>query len=417
MGYKRTDLGLMPENWDVKTMDSLTSLMTNGFVGTATNAYVNNDDGVIYIQGYNVEENGFNFRGIKRVSDKFHKKNTKSALKEGDLLTIQTGDIGVTTIVPIELVGANCHALIISRFNKNSADPKFYSQYFNFSKGRSQLKEIETGSTMKHLNVGDMKYLSVPFPPLSEQKTIATALSDIDRLLAGLSKLITKKRDIKQAAMQQLLTGETRLPGFGGKWIEKKLGDTAELKARIGWQGLTTAEYLSIGEYYLVTGTEFCNGYIDWRSCHFVEETRYKQDKYIQLKIHDVLVTKDGTIGKVALVSELPLPATLNSGVFVIRPIEHAFYPEFFYYLLCSRVFTKFLDQLSAGSTINHLYQKDFVGFKYKVPESIVEQTAIAKVLSDMDNEIAALEKRLKKTRLIKQGMMQELLTGRIRLV
>jgi type I restriction enzyme S subunit len=130
-----------------------------------------------------------------------------------------------------------------------------------------------------------------------------------------------------------------------------------------------------------------------------------------------VLVTKDGTIGKVALVHHLDKPATLNSGIFVIRPIGDAFQSEFFYYLLCSNLFTEFLDQLSAGSTINHLYQKDFVNFIYKTPKTLSEQTAIAGIFSDMDAEIAALEAKLAKSRGIKQGMMQELLSGRTRLI
>jgi type I restriction enzyme S subunit len=156
---------------------------------------------------------------------------------------------------------------------------------------------------------------------------------------------------------------------------------------------------------------------MDWSNCHYVDESRYKQDKNIQLREHDVLVTKDGTIGKVALVNHLDKPATLNSGVFVIRPIEGAFHPEFFYYLLCSNVFAEFLGQLSAGSTINHLYQKDFVNFIYKTPAIIAEQEAIATILSDMDAEIAALEEKLAKAHQLKQGMMHNLLTGKIRLV
>ena len=117
------------------------------------------------------------------------------------------------------------------------------------------------------------------------------------------------------------------------------------------------------------------------------------------------------------MVDHLDKPATLNSGVFVIRPIEGAFHPDFFYYLLCSNVFSEFLAQLSAGSTINHLYQKDFVTFKYKAPRTIEEQITIATIFSDMDAEIAALEAKLNKTRQIKQGMMHNLLTGRIRLI
>ena len=226
-GYKQTELGVIPEEWDVKSMDSLTSLMTNGFVGTATSAYVNGDDGVLYIQGYNVQENGFEFHGIKRVSRSFHARNQKSCLREGDLLTIQTGDIGVTTIVPPELVGANCHALVISRFVKRTSDPRFYRQYFNSERGRAKFKEIETGSTMKHLNVGDMKLLLLPSPPIEEQHAIAEALSDVDALLGALDRLIAKKRDLKQGTMQQLLTGQTRLPGFHGGWTVKRLRESA----------------------------------------------------------------------------------------------------------------------------------------------------------------------------------------------
>jgi type I restriction enzyme S subunit len=130
----------------------------------------------------------------------------------------------------------------------------------------------------------------------------------------------------------------------------------------------------------------------------------------------DVLLTKDGTIGKVGFVDSLPRPATLNSGVFVIRPKVQSYLPLFLYYILASGIFENFLAKLQAGSTISHLYQKDFVSFSFLAPE-IEEQTAIAAVLSDMDAEIAALETRRNKTRALKQGMMQELLTGRIRLV
>lgn len=199
-------------------------------------------------------------------------------------------------------------------------------------------------------------------------------------------------------------------------WEMKLLGNTAILKARIGWQGLTTSEYLESGDYYLVTGTEFKDGYIDWDNCHYVTESRYKQDKNIQLKENDILVTKDGTIGKVALINNLHKPATLNSGVFVIRPLNGAFHPVFFYYLLSSNLFKEFLAQLSAGSTINHLYQKDFVNFLYNTPPTLAEQEAIAEALGDADALIESLEQLISKKRQIKQGAMQELLIGKRRL-
>ncbi len=145
LGYKQTEVGVIPEEWGVETLRSITTLLTNGFVGKATDFYTESDDGVIYIQGYNVAENTFNLHGIKRVSWKFHAQHQKSCLEEGDLLTIQTGDIGVTTVVPYELVGTNCHALVISRLDKRFYVPQYYCQYFNSKHGRGAFKEIETG--------------------------------------------------------------------------------------------------------------------------------------------------------------------------------------------------------------------------------------------------------------------------------
>jgi type I restriction enzyme S subunit len=174
---------------------------------------------------------------------------------------------------------------------------------------------------------------------------------------------------------------------------------------------------LDSGHYALVTGTDFCDGKIDWDGCYFVEKERYDQDRYIQLQINDVLLTKDGTIGKAAFVDELPYPATLNSGVFVIRPKNGSYNPKFFFYILRSQIFVDFLNKLQAGSTISHLYQKDFVNFEFLAPATLDEQSAIATVLSDMDAEIAVLEQRRAKTKDLKQAMMQELLTGRTRLI
>jgi len=215
--------------------------------------------------------------------------------------------------------------------------------------------------------------------------------------------------------MQQLLTGNTRLPKFEGEWIEKNMANDSDLKARIGWQGLTTAEYLESGNYKLVTGTDFKDGKIDWSSCCYVKRERYEQDRNIQLQIGDLLLTKDGTIGKVAYVDQLPAPATLNSGIFVIRPINNSYNSLYFYYVLSSRIFTDFLKKLQAGSTINHLYQKDFLHFSFLTPQ-IPEQEAIARVLSDIDAEITALEVRLEKAQNLKQAAMQQLLTGKTRL-
>lgn len=210
--FKQTEIGIIPEDWKVLPMSDLTTMMTNGFVGTAKTHYTDSRNGVTYIQGFNVKANSFNFTGIKRVTLEFHKKNDKSKLRVGDLLTVQTGDVGLTTIVPKELEGSNCHALIISRFDFKKAYPWFYAQYFNSVAGRGRLVELETGTTMKHINVGELIHWQVPFPPtLSEQKAIADTLSDMDKEISQLEAKKEKYQAIKQGMMQELLTGKTRL--------------------------------------------------------------------------------------------------------------------------------------------------------------------------------------------------------------
>ncbi|MDE3740209.1 restriction endonuclease subunit S [Maribacter polysaccharolyticus] len=201
-----------------------------------------------------------------------------------------------------------------------------------------------------------------------------------------------------------------------GSWKEINLGKSATLKARIGWQGLTTAEYLSSGDYFLVTGTDFLNGFIDWNNCVHVEKERYDQDKYIQLQVDDILVTKDGTIGKVAIVDKIVKPTTLNSGVFVVRPFGKSFYSKYLFYILRSGHFADFLSKLTAGSTINHLYQKDFIHYTFPAPPTLKEQKLIADILTDSDILIQNLKNLISKKKAIKQGAMQELLTGKKRL-
>lgn len=126
----------------------------------------------------------------------------------------------------------------------------------------------------------------------------------------------------------------------------------------------------------MVTGTDFADGKVQWDSCHYVTRDRYDQDRNIQIQNDDILITKDGSLGKTALVQGLSKPATLNSGIFVIRPLQNAYDPVFVYHILSSFVFKDFLDKLSAGSTIIHLYQKDVGKFEFLLPPTIEEQKA-----------------------------------------
>lgn len=194
-------------------------------------------------------------------------------------------------------------------------------------------------------------------------------------------------------------------------WEIVNINDHSTLKARIGWQGLTTAEYLTEGDYYLITGTDIHCGHIQWDSCFFVDKTRYDQDKNIQLKENDILITKDGSIGKVGFINHIKQPATLNSGIFVIRPKSKAYLAKFLFYIFNSEYFDSFLNRLVAGSTINHLYQKDFVTFKFPLPK-IQEQNKIIIALSDIDRLIEEVTKLIDKKKAIKDGIMQKLFSA-----
>jgi type I restriction enzyme, S subunit len=412
-GYKQTDVGVIPVDWNTKLIGDLKPFVTSGSRGWAA---FYSERGSTFIRITNLSRsniyldlNDLRFVTLPRTDS----EAIRTQVQDGDVLISITADIGIIGYITSRIpkpAYINQHIALL-RFDPEITSPRFVSYFLATEKPQKLFRALTDSGAKAGMNLTTVQQVLLALPPTTiEQQAIAEALSDADALIEALEQLIAKKRQIKQGAMQGLL-----IPKDG--WEEKRLGNTAVLKARIGWQGLTTSEYLDSGNYYLVTGTDFIYGSVDWSNCHYVDESRYKQDKNIQLREHDVLLTKDGTIGKVAFINHLNKPATLNSGVFVIRPINNAFYPEFFYFLLSSNVFTEFLNQLSAGSTINHLYQKDFVNFRYKTPVTIAEQIAIAAILSDLDCEIAALEEKLSKTRQVKQGMMQELLTGRIRLV
>ncbi len=198
-------------------------------------------------------------------------------------------------------------------------------------------------------------------------------------------------------------------------WEVKNVSESCLIKARIGWQGLKKSEYMSSGDYLLITGTDFDNGQVNWKSCAYVSKARYEQDSNIKIRPQDILISKDGTIGKVAYLGMIPKAGTLNSGIFVIRANDRKIDQVFLSKIFMSFYFEEFLNRLVAGSTINHLYQKDFVKFCFPLPNS-EEQVAIAAALSDVDSLISALTKKIEKKKTIRQGLVQQLLTGKKRL-
>lgn len=415
-GSKETEIGLIPSDWEVKKIEPDVGIVKSGKrlpKGYSLSEVPNHHP---YIRVADMMMGRIDESDIKYVPEEIADVIEQYKIYENEVYISVAGTLGIVGKIPSKLNGAN----LTENANKIT-DIKCNQDYLMYwlmgDYIRRQIDSTQTIGAQPKLALERIRNFLVPLPSSIEQNAIAEALSDMDKLIDVLEKKIEKKRNIKYGVLQRLIVGEERLDGYTGNWISINMAKKSKLKARIGWQGLTTSEYLDSGYSYLVTGTDFEDGHINWDECHYVTADRYFQDPNIQLTNGDVLITKDGTIGKVALVDGLNKPATLNSGVFVVRPINNAYSARFLYYVLESRVFRDFLDMLSAGSTIVHLYQKDLVNFSFMAPATLDEQEAIASIIYDMDCEIRELEDKLHKYKKIKQGMMNDLLIGKIRLV
>ncbi len=175
------------------------------------------------------------------------------------------------------------------------------------------------------------------------------------------------------------------------EWKTKRIKFSTYVKGRVGWHGLNSSEFLDEGQYYLVTGTEFEDRNINWEKCYRISAERYFEDSFIHLEENDLLITKDGTIGKLAIVKNKPKFATLNSGVFVTRPKNKEYDTIFLYYFLKSKIFEDFIQYNKTGTTINHLYQETFENFEYCFPQSIQEQKSIINFLDYKTSQIDIL--------------------------
>lgn len=207
-----------------------------------------------------------------------------------------------------------------------------------------------------------------------------------------------------------MVTGykQTELGIIPNDWNVELLGNIASPKARIGWQNLRKDEFLDSGDFMLITGTDFENGKINYKICKYVSKERYLQDENIQVKNGDILITKDGTLGKVAFVQELHMPATLNAGVFVLTGLSNEVNNRFLYQYLCTEKLMKYAEKTSTGGTIQHLNQGVLVNFPIPIPP-LKEQKRIAQSLFDMDTLIAKSEQAIKKYRALKQTCLQHM--------
>ena len=409
-GYKPSPLGIIPEDWEVRTLGECTNLLTNGFVGVATPHYTEDPDGITYIQGFNVTVGGFNLKGIKKVTKSFHEKNSKSSLREGDLLTIQTGDIGLTTIVTKALEGSNCHALIISRF-KEMIQPQFMLYYYNSTIGRNRFRIIETGSTMKHINTGDLYKFHVPVPPLPEQQRIVSLLSLWDTAIAKQTALIENLTLRKRGLMQQLLTGKKRLKGFEGKWKRIKLGDIAVRITRKNEEDNQNVVTISAQRGFVVQ-TDFFNKSVASETLDnyfLVHKNEFCYNKSYSTGYPMGAIKRLKTFDK-AVVTTLYICFALKGETTNID-----FFEQYCESGILNKELVKVANEGGRAHGLLNVTPSDFFNMHMSVP-SINEQNAIASVLVNADKEIKIQKQKLAAMQEQKKGLMQVLLTGKRRI-
>ena len=407
VGYKRTEVGVIPEDWNVRTLGALGEFK-NGI----------NKDKQDFGHGFPFV-NLMDVFGIPQVSTNSSIGLVNSSLGEREAYALQSGDVlfvrssvkpegvGLTTLILEDLPNTVFSGFLIRYRDKGVFELEFKEHCFQEASFRNRLIASSTVSANTNINQESLKSLKLSFPPnKSEQRAIAEALSDVDGLLAALETLIAKKRAVKQAAMQQLLTGKSRLPGFSGVWETKLVSDFGKIVT--GPTPRTEIVVFWGGRYPWITPTDI-SFYRDMITSERMI-TKEGLDSIRPLPPNTVLVTCIASIGKNAI---LKTEGGCNQQINAVIP-NAAHSAEFLYYLF---ELNKRHLLAKAGITATNIVSKTtFSGLGFEVP-FFDEQCAIATILSDMDAQIAALERRRDKTRVVKQGMMQQLLTGRVRLV
>ena len=417
-GYKLTEVGVIPEDWSVAPLGEC--LTGSPRYGINAPAVPYNPELPTYIRITDITEEG-RFSRQNRASVDSDISGTYT-LSPGDLVFARTGASVGKSYLHRRENGTPVFAgfLIRVRPDEQKLDSVFLSNYVTTSRYWSWIKMMSARSGQPGVNGEEYGQLPVPLPPLREQRAIAAALVGVDNLISSLASLISKKRDVKTAAMQQLLTGKRRLPGFSGTWETKRLGDAGKCLRGVSYNGSADlSPHETERTVRLLRANNVQDESIVATDLQFVDSARVSDKQRVQPD--DIIVCMaNGSkrlVGKSALF-RLRDESSYTFGAFMgcLRIESTRANPAFVSFLLQTRRYRRFINDYLAGSSINNLKPSDIESIEFKMPP-LEEQTAIVTVLSDMDAEIEALEARREKTHRIKQGMMQELLTGRTRLV
>ena len=271
------------------------------------------------------------------------------------------------------------------------------------------------GSTIKRLYNDNFLKTQFMMPKVKEQERIGEYFEQLDNLITLHQRKCDETKNLKKYMLQKMFpqngqpVPEIRFSGFTEDWEQRKLSEVATMHARIGWQNLRTSEFLDSGDYLLVTGTDFEDGRINYATCHYVERERYEQDKNIQIENGSILITKDGTLGKVAFVQGLSMPATLNAGVFnVVIKDEKEVDGKYLFQYLKAPFLMDYVEKKATGGTIKHLNQNILVDFPIVMP-CVDEQTLIGMYFEQLDNLITLHQRECDELQNIKKYMLQNM--------
>lgn len=408
---KMTEVGWIPKDWEVKTLEDIGNF-SKGRGVSRDQSHSGNLPCVRYGELYTSHDNYIrNFYSFisQEVAD------TAKRLNKGDVLFAASGETKEEIGKAVAFVGneeAYAGGDIIILSPKIESDSMFLGFALNGEESVRQKSALGQGDAVVHIHVPELSKVSIPFPSPSEQRRIASVLSDTDSLIASLSRTIEKKRLVKQGAMQQLLTGKTRLKGFSGEWVEKELGECADIyrggSPRPIEAFITT---LPDGLNWIKIGDVANNAkYINKTAERIIPEGE-KHSRFV--RNGDLLLSNSMSFGRPYI---LRTDGCIHDGWLVIQNYKDEWFTDFLYYLLCSENVLKQYEVLAAGSGVKNLNKAIVSNVVLRYPVDLNEQFAIANILTTMDNEIASLEAELQKYKFLKQGMMQKLLTGQIRL-
>ena len=414
-GYKHSDVGVIPGNWTVKSLGDLADFVTSGSRGWAQ---FYSDYGALFIRSQNVRDGQLRFDDVQYVSPPSGAEGNRTKVELNDLLITITGNsVGNVALVDqvFDEAYISQHVGLVRLKEPNTAE--YICRYLApNSPGNYQIAGSQSGQSKPGLNLQNLKDFLIALPPSSaELHAITSALSDVDALIATLDQLITKKRDLKQAAMQQLLTGKTRLPGFSGQWVVRRLKQVAEISTGIN----KPLSEMGSGALYVTVQDLY-----DKTSIRTERLSRIKvspsEIETRGLMVGDIVfgkssVKRDG-IGYPSQFLGCNEPVVFSGFTYRARARQAITNATFLFYALREDKTRRWLIDNSQASALTNINQTIAESIPVQVPPSVLEQTAIASVLTEMDSELAVLEQQEEKTRAIKQAMMQELLTGKTRL-